>query len=1171
MNKLFNKIAALSVGLAMAIGVGVAIGSHSKAESRSVKAAVPSGHDLLFKINFKDNGTDSTTALTAANFYSNGVTSVVNGSNADITSTFSAAGLAATPNKTYAGTGGLKCGSNKNAADFTLNIPAAYQDKFTYVVVNCTNATRDITITAASKSGTVTSGNSSFGDHDLALSCTTNATTLAVSIASASKTAAYISYISVYKASSGGSTVAVTGVSLDQATATVKVGKTVTLTPTITPNNATDQSVSWSTSDSSVATVANGVVTGVAAGNATITVTTTDGGFTATCAVTVQAIQTINATVAQARTAAAALTDGDTTADLYCVTGYVTNVSYTWSSSNGVSFSMADAKDGTPTLEAFKIKCSQEIGLKVLKDAQLTVTGNLKNYGGTYEVINNTGVATPITILQEAGTNYPEPSLVTGEDLSDLFANTDGNGKQLYQVTGVVSAWYSTNTNGTKYGNFYLQEPGNTSTSYLIYGATATASALVWNSGAGNYVFTNPQDFLTDTLTKDIAIGDTVTMKLTRCDYNSTPEAQGIVVSVSHAPTISVSPATLQLTENGSTGTITASPENAGGASVVWTTSDATVATVSGGTVTPEGIGSATITAFIDLNSNGTLDSGEPSASCTVTVSAEPVSIDAEGTYTLVSDDSDLASGDVILITNDDGTKALSTTQNDNNRDCTNTGIDNGEIIISGSTTIQALLLGTSNGHFTFFTGEGYLYAASSSKNYLRTESTLDDNGEFTISIANDVATITAQGTNTHNLLQYNSSSSIFSCYGSSQQDICIYKKGAAPVDPTKVTGVTLDSNSATIGAGETVTLTATVSPSTALDKSVSWSTSDPNVATVANGVVTGVGAGTATITVTTTDGNKTATCEVTVRTISLGFFYQVTDASTLTANDKVVIAAHVGDNIKVMENVSPDAKKMPSADVASSSKWTDTFGNQTVKSFRHDTGSTLWTVSGDSTGWTFSNGSTELYANASNTNLYTAASGSTLVLSSGTHGTFRLAISGSTRAVAYQVSGNVFGHYATSNIDGSAYYDVEIYKLVENPTVLTGLTCTGTGSYTGDWSSLTTAFGNLTLGEKAYYKHASYTVSGEGTETVVTATDGTNASVAAFVAKYDYIVAKYGTTSNPDFIGRNPSPLNSGRISFFGSDATNSGPTLAIIIASILSLTVVGGYFVIRKRKYTK
>lgn len=85
-------------------------------------------------------------------------------------------------------------------------------------------------------------------------------------------------------------TISVTGVTLDKATDSVEEGSTTTLTATIAPSNATDQAVTWSTSNSNVATVSNGVVTGVAPGTATITVTTHDGGFTATCLVTVTAV-----------------------------------------------------------------------------------------------------------------------------------------------------------------------------------------------------------------------------------------------------------------------------------------------------------------------------------------------------------------------------------------------------------------------------------------------------------------------------------------------------------------------------------------------------------------------------------------------------------------------------------------------------------------------------------------------------------------------------------------------------------------------------------------------------------------------------------------------------------------------------------------------------------------
>lgn len=80
------------------------------------------------------------------------------------------------------------------------------------------------------------------------------------------------------------------------------------------------------------------------------------------------------------------------------------------------------------------------------------------------------------------------------------------------------------------------------------------------------------------------------------------------------------------------------------------------------------------------------------------------------------------------------------------------------------------------------------------------------------------------------------------------------------------VTGVTLSSSTATINEGETMTLTATVSPSDAADKSVTWSSNKPEVAAVNKGVVTGVSQGTAVITVTTNDGGFSKSCTVTVK-----------------------------------------------------------------------------------------------------------------------------------------------------------------------------------------------------------------------------------------------------------------------------------------------------------------
>ncbi len=79
------------------------------------------------------------------------------------------------------------------------------------------------------------------------------------------------------------------GVTLDRAEISVEIGDSETLVATVWPADASEKGVSWSSSDMGVATVLNGVVSAVGRGSTVITVETVDGGFTASCAVTVPA------------------------------------------------------------------------------------------------------------------------------------------------------------------------------------------------------------------------------------------------------------------------------------------------------------------------------------------------------------------------------------------------------------------------------------------------------------------------------------------------------------------------------------------------------------------------------------------------------------------------------------------------------------------------------------------------------------------------------------------------------------------------------------------------------------------------------------------------------------------------------------------------------------------
>ena len=169
-------------------------------------------------------------------------------------------------------------------------------------------------------------------------------------------------------------------------------------------------------------------------------------------------------------------------------------------------------------------------------------------------------------------------------------------------------------------------------------------------------------------------------------------------------------------------------------------------------------------------------------------VSMLPVSAYAEGTTaTLVTDISSLAAGDKVVIVAKDDNFALGTNQKTNNREAVAVTKTDGNVTLTDTVQVLTLEAGTIEGTFALNTGSGYLYAASSGKNYLKTEAALSDNSSWKVEIASDgTATLKAQGTNTRNWLRYNPNNGtpIFACYGSGQNDICIYKIGAGVVDP---------------------------------------------------------------------------------------------------------------------------------------------------------------------------------------------------------------------------------------------------------------------------------------------------------------------------------------------------------------------------------------------------
>lgn len=224
--------------------------------------------------------------------------------------------------------------------------------------------------------------------------------------------------------------------------------------------------------------------------------------------------------------------------------------------------------------------------------------------------------------------------------------------------------------------------------------------------------------------------------------------------------------------------------------------------------------------------------------------------------YQLVTSTEGLVDGGKYLIVSN--SKALGTTQNTNNRAAVNITFDNGNISNVPADACVLELQAQDGGTWAFYDAlkEGYLYAASSSNNHLKTQTTLNDNGRATVNITSEgVATIKFQGSYTNNWLRYNTSG-LFSCYGatSSQKDVYLYHDVTS--DPTEPSGtedpnISYSPSSFIIAANGTLTQPELKNPNGVTIKS--YSSDNDSVATVTDKGVIALAGGTGTATITAT------------------------------------------------------------------------------------------------------------------------------------------------------------------------------------------------------------------------------------------------------------------------------------------------------------------------------
>ena len=313
--------------------------------------------------------------------------------------------------------------------------------------------------------------------------------------------------------------------------------------------------------------------------------------------------------------------------------------------------------------------------------------------------------------------------------------------------------------------------------------------------------------------------------------------------------------------------TATVTPDNASNKNVEWSTSDSNVATVTDGKITAVKAGTATITVK-------TSDGGK-TATCTVTVTEKTHPVES---VTLNKTEVSLTVGDEMTLT------ATITPDNASNKNVEwSTSDSNVATVTDGK--VMAVKAGTAT--IIVKTSDGGKTATCTvtvtEKTYPvesvtlnKTELSLVEGDETTLT-----ATITPDNASNKNVEWSTSDSNVATV---TDGKVTAVKAGTTTItvktsDGGKtatctvtvtektypVESVTLNKTEVSLTVGDETTLTATVKPDNATNKGVEWSTSDSNVATVADGKVTAIKAGTATITVRTSDGGKTASCEVTV------------------------------------------------------------------------------------------------------------------------------------------------------------------------------------------------------------------------------------------------------------------------------------------------------------------
>ena len=603
----------------------------------------------------------------------------------------------------------------------------------------------------------------------------------------------------------------VTGVSLNKESIVITEGETETLVATVLPENSTNPSVTWTSSNNNIATVSgDGVITAVSAGEVTITVTTEDGGYTATCNVKVEP-KVISVTSVLMTPSEGTLKVGNTLKlSATVVPSNATNKTLIWESTDNtiatVSGGIVTAhKPGNATIKAISedggfqgickitvIPNTISVEKVTLNEATKTIEiGETLALHETVEPSNATNKNVTWETSNGEVATVSESGIVTGikpGTVTITVTTVDGNKKATCQVTvkaktaPVISVTEVTLNESAK-----TIKVGETFTIIqTVLPENATNKNVTWKS-SNEEVATVIGGIVT-------AIGEGETLiTVTTIDGNKTATCKVIVEkNVINVERVSLNKNN-EIIKEGETLALNATvlPENATNKNVTWETSNAEIATVdNNGIVTGLKAGTAVIAVK-------TVD-GSKTATCTITVEKDIINVKS--------------------VELDKGTEELEV----------------GEIIILKQTVLPE---NATNKNVTWETSNSEIATVENGKVIALKP------GTVTIIVKTVDGNKTAECT------------------------IVVKETESEPEDKeVKVESIELEQKEITLQVSDKTTLIVKFNPELPSNTKVKWESSNEKVAIVdENGIVKAVGVGKATITVTSNDGGFTSQCKVKV------------------------------------------------------------------------------------------------------------------------------------------------------------------------------------------------------------------------------------------------------------------------------------------------------------------